>query len=146
MPHKLKKSRKQRGSRYCGWGQVGQHRKGGMRGGKGKAGGRKHFWIRTVKYEPDRYKNIGFKPPSSLEPRPETVNVGELRELAVKTLSPEKIEGGAEDLVLDLDFLGYGKLLGKGSIDFPLSIKITEYSSTALEKIEAAGGKIIGVG
>jgi len=117
-----------------------------MRGGKGKAGGRKHFWIRTVKYEPDRYKNIGFKPPSSLEPRPETVNVGELKDLAVKTLSPEKIEGGAEDLVLDLDSLGYGKLLGKGSIDFPLSIKITEYSSTALEKIEAAGGKIIGVG
>lgn len=145
MPHKLRKSRKQRGSRYCGWGQVGQHRKGGMRGGKGKAGGRKHFWIRTVKYEPDRYKNIGFKPPSSLEPRPETVNVGELKDLAVKTLTAEKIQIGDEDIVLDLDSLGYGKLLGKGSIDFPLSVKITEYSSTAIEKIEAAGGKIIGV-
>ena len=98
-----------------------------------------------MKYEPDRYKNVGFKPPSSLEPRPEIVNVGELKGLAVETLSLETVKSGAEDLLLDLDSLGYGKLLGKGSIDFPLNVKITEYSSTALEKIETAGGKIIGV-
>ena len=63
MPHKLRKIRKQRATRYHGWGQVGQHRKSGGRGGKGKAGGRKHFWIRTVKYEKDSDCNfdvIGF--------------------------------------------------------------------------------------
>ncbi len=141
MPHKLKKSRKQRGSRYCGWGQVGQHRKGGMRGGKGKAGGRKHFWIRTVKYEPDRYRKIGFKPPSSLEPRPETVNVGELEELALKTLGPESLQKGKE-LSLDLEALGYGKLLGRGVVNLPFNISVSEYTSSALEKVEAAGGKI----
>lgn len=142
MPHKLKKSRKQRGSRYCGWGQVGQHRKGGMRGGKGKAGGRKHFWIRTVKYEPDRYRNIGFKPPSSLAPRPETVNVGELGDLANKVLGSEKIEKGG-DLTLDLGALGYGKLLGRGDVSLPFKVKVSEYTSSALEKIEAAGGQIL---
>ena len=142
MPHKLKKSRKQRGSRYCGWGQVGQHRKGGMRGGKGKAGGRKHFWIRTVKYDPDRYRNIGFKPPSSLAPRPETVNVGELGDLANRILGSEKIEKGG-DLTLDLEALGYGKLLGRGNVSQPFNIKVPEYTSSALEKIEAAGGQIL---
>lgn len=141
MPHKLRKSRKQRGSRYCGWGQVGQHRKGGMRGGKGKAGGRKHYWIRTVKYEPDRFKKVGFKPPSSLEPRPDTVNVGELVDLAFKVLGPERMEGG--ELTLDLGALGYSKLLGRGDVSLPFKVKVQEYTSSALEKIESAGGQIV---
>jgi large subunit ribosomal protein L15 len=143
MPHKLRKSRKQRGSRYCGWGQVGQHRGGGMRGGKGKAGGRKHLWIQTVKYYPDRYKKVGFKPPSSLEPEAETVNVGELKDLAVKILGADKVNGGADELSLDLESLGYGKLLGRGHVDLPLHITVPEYTSKALEKVEAAGGQIL---
>ncbi len=143
MPHKLKKSRKQRGSRYCGWGQVGQHRKGGMRGGKGKAGGRKHFWIRTVKYEPDRFKKIGFKPPSVFKSRPETVNVGELEDLIVKTFGADEMKSGEGELSLDLGSLGYGKLLGRGDISMPLKLKVSEYTQGALEKVEAAGGQIL---
>ena len=141
MPHKLRKSRKQRGSRYCGWGQVGQHRKSGARGGKGKAGGRKHFWIRTVKYEPDRYRKIGFKPPSSLEPRNITINIGDLEDIALQTVGLEAGEG--ETISLDLEALGYEKLLGRGNVRVPLEVKIPEYSSKALEKIEAAGGNIV---
>ncbi len=140
MPHKLRKSRKQRGSRYCGWGQVGQHRKGGMRGGKGKAGGRKHLWIQTVKYFPDRYRKVGFKPPSSLV-RTETLNVGELEDLALRVLGSEKIDSG--ELEMDLKSLGYDKLLGRGSVSMPLKLKVPEYTSRAQEKLEAAGGEIV---
>ena len=122
---------------------MGQHRKGGGRGGKGKTGGRKHLWIQTVKYNPDRYKKIGFKPPSSLEPEAETVNVGELKDLIIKTLGADKIRSGADDLSLDLKSMGYGKLLGRGNIDLPLSIKVSEYTARALEKVEAAGGQIL---
>lgn len=143
MPHKLRKSRKQRGSRYCGWGQVGQHRKGGMRGGKGKAGGRKHFWIRTVKYEPDRYRKRGFKPPSALEPKPEAINVGELEDLALRTIGAEKVYAGSDELNIDLESLGYRKLLGKGNMSLPLRLKVSEYTARALEKVEAAGGKMM---
>lgn len=143
LPHKLRKSRKQRGSRYCGWGQVGQHRKGGMRGGKGRAGGRKHYWIRTVKYEPDRFRKVGFKPPSALEPKPETVNVGELGDIALKTFGVEKVRDGG-DLTLDLDELGYGKLLGRGEVSMPLTLRVSEYTSKALKKVETAGGQIVG--
>ena len=35
MATRLRKSRKQRGSRFCGWGQIGQHRASGSRGGVG---------------------------------------------------------------------------------------------------------------
>jgi large subunit ribosomal protein L15 len=140
MPHKLRKLRKQRGSRYMGWGQVGQHRKSGMRGGKGRAGGRKHFWLRTVKYEPERYSSVGFLPPSALKPDSVTINVGELEDLARKILTYYGVEGGNE---LDLTALGIDKVLGRGSIGMPLNIKVAEITSSAQEKIEEAGGSII---
>jgi large subunit ribosomal protein L15 len=140
MPHKLRKVRKQRGSRYMGWGQVGQHRKAGARGGKGKAGGRKHFWIRTVKYEPERYQKKGFLPPSAKKPESLTINVGELEDLALKVIGDYGVKGGNE---LDLESLGIGKLLGRGSINVPLNIKVSYATMSAQEKIEEAGGSII---
>lgn len=133
MPHKLKKTRKQRGSRYMGWGQVGQHRKGGMRGGKGKAGGRKHFWIRTVKYDPDRYRKFGFKPPSSLKSKPITINIGELEGLITRK----------NDEIIDLETMGIEKLLGRGKLNSPLKVRVSEYSSKAYDKLLAAGGEIL---
>ena len=140
MPHKLRKVRKQRGSRYMGWGQVGQHRKAGGRGGKGKAGGRKHFWIRTVKYEKERYQKIGFLPPSAKKPRAATINVGELEDLALKVIGDYGVKGGNE---LDLKSLGIGKLLGRGSVSVPLNVKVAYATMSAQEKIEEAGGSII---
>ena len=140
MPHKERKVRKQRGSRYMGWGQVGQHRKSGMRGGKGRAGGRKHFWLRTVKYEPERFQKIGFLPPSAKKPEPVTINVGELEDLARAILTDYGVKGGNE---LDLTALGIDKVLGRGSIGVALNIKVSEITSSAQEKIEEAGGSII---
>jgi large subunit ribosomal protein L15 len=140
MPHKLRKVRKQRGSRYMGWGQVGQHRKAGGRGGKGKAGGRKHFWIRTVKYEKERYKKKGFLPPSAKELKLATINVGELEDLASKVIGDYGVKGGNE---LDLGSLGIGKLLGRGSVSVPLNVKVAYATMSAQEKIEEAGGSII---
>jgi large subunit ribosomal protein L15 len=141
MPHKDRKIRKQRGSRYMGWGQVGQHRKSGGRGGKGKAGGRKHFWIRTVKYEPERYRKKGFLPPSAKKPEKKIVNVGELEKLAKKSLiNYDEKEG---NMLLNLKELGIDKVLGRGRITTPLKIKVSEISKSAQEKIEEAGGSII---
>jgi large subunit ribosomal protein L15 len=37
------------------------------------------------------------------------------------------------------------KILGKGDIDYPLSVKVSMISKGAREKIEAAGGSIIEV-
>jgi large subunit ribosomal protein L15 len=140
MPSDLRRTRKYRGSRYCGWGQVGQHRKSGSRGGKGFAGGHKHFWIQTVKYNPLRYRNIGFKPPSSLEPRPATINVGELEDLVKTIMGPEGLKQGAE---LDLSELGIGKLLGRGNIGVGLNVRVEVATSTAKDKITEAGGSIV---
>ena len=140
MPHDLRRTRRYRGSRYCGWGQVGQHRKSGSRGGKGYAGGHKHFWIQTVKYNPNRYRRIGFVPPSSLRSLPATINVGELEDLAVKLMGAEAMKSGAE---LDLTEVGVGKLLGRGSISTALKIRVDSASASAKSKLEEAGGSIV---
>src|SRR5512138_815932 len=132
MPHDLRRTRRYRGSRYCGWGQVGQHRKSGSRGGKGFAGGHKHFWIQTVKFNPNRYRRIGFVPPSSLETMPATVNIGELEALAVKVLGTGNVVNGAE---LDLTEIGVGKLLGRGSISTGLKVRVESASAGAKSKL-----------
>lgn len=124
-----------------GYGRVGQHRKGGMRGGKGEAGGRKHLWIQTVKYNPDRFKSVGFKPPSALKPGPKAINVGELEDIALRAHGAELLKAGAE--ILDLTELGYGKLLGRGKIRIPLRLRVSDYTARAVEKVEAAGGEIV---
>ena len=140
MPHDLRRTRRYRGSRYCGWGQVGQHRKSGSRGGKGFAGGHKHFWIQTVKYNPNRFRRIGFVPPSLLKPLYATINVGELEGLAVKIIGAEAMKNGAE---LDLTKVGIGKLLGRGRINTALKIRVEFVSANAKSKLEEVGGSIV---
>ncbi|MEM3921728.1 MAG: 50S ribosomal protein L15, partial [Nitrososphaerota archaeon] len=55
MGTRHRKSRKRRGSRTCGWGQIGQHRKSGSRGGHGHAGMHKHKWTWVLKHDPDYF-------------------------------------------------------------------------------------------
>jgi len=135
VPHRERKVRKQRGSRTHGWGQVGQHRAGGRKGGKGKAGRGKHKWTYTVKYAPNYFGKHGFHKPVSHEEK--TINVGELEELVEKTT----IEKEAK--IINLEKLGYNKLLGAGKVNRPLNIEVKSCSKSAAKKIQEAGGKII---
>lgn len=115
MPHRLRKVRTLRGSRTHGWGQVGQHRESGSRGGRGNAGKHKHKWTHTVKYEPDYFGKHGFH---SIKRDATTVNVGALLELVEKHhLTETAIE--KDNGVIDLNQIGFNKLLGQGK---PLEI------------------------
>lgn len=142
MPHKLRKTRKKRGSRTHGYGQVGQHRGSGTRG-KRKSGYNKHGWTYVVKYEPNYYGKRGFTSPRSLGRRVNILNVGELEELASKLAMERKLEKRGRKAFLDLDKLGYDKLLAKGRVTRPLLVKVASYSKAAARKIEEAGGKIL---
>ncbi|MEM3816270.1 MAG: 50S ribosomal protein L15, partial [Candidatus Bathyarchaeia archaeon] len=62
MPHSLRKIRKKRGSRTCGYGRVGQHRKSGSKGER-RAGRHKHLWSWVLRYEPDYFGYKGFTSP-----------------------------------------------------------------------------------
>jgi len=115
MPHRKRKVRKKRGSRTYGWGQVGQHRAGGRKGGKGKAGLGKHKWTYTVKHAPNYFGKHGFHRSTGRKER--VINVGELDELVERTAAKE---GGG---VVNLGELGYDKLLGAGRVSRPLTLR-----------------------
>jgi large subunit ribosomal protein L15 len=139
MPHKLRKSRKKRGTRTVGWGIVGQHRGGGQRGGHGKAGRRKHLWSYILRYEPDYFKKKGF---FSFRKKATVANVGDLEGLA-KKFGEENLPKRGETPFLDLDKMGYDKLLGSGLVGRPFSVRVKSHSELAARKLKEAGGTII---
>jgi large subunit ribosomal protein L15 len=138
MPHKLRKVRKRRGSRTHGYGRVGQHRRTGSKGFR-KPGRHKGGWSYVLRYEPDYFSNRGFTSPKNLRRKDNVINVGRLDEIAGK-FSVEKENGKS---FLDLESLGYTKLLGTGKITQSLIVKVTSHSESAAEKIKKAGGQIL---
>jgi len=141
LPHKLRKIRKKRGSRTHGYGQVGQHRKGSK--GRRKAGRHKEGWTYVIKYEPDYFKKRGFTSQKAISRKTNVINVGELDELSHKLTAEKKLERKQKKIFLDLDKLGYNKLLGMGKITEPMLVKVVAHSEAAAKKIEEAGGQIL---
>lgn|ERR687891_666348 len=138
MATRFRKSRRQRGSRYCGWGQIGQHRQSGSRGGIGGAGKHKHFWIRTVIEEPDHFGHDSTK--SMRQNRLNRwVNLRDVNDLAARFGSTNEYG----KLILDLRSIGYDKLLGGGTLQKPIAVQVGKVSAAARKKIELAGGEIL---
>ena len=137
MATRLRKSRKQRGSRYCGWGQIGQHRQSGARGGVGGAGKHKHFWVRTVIEEPHHFGHESYNSVNHKIVR-KWVDVGQLDSLFAHHGSFME----NNKAFLDLTSLGYDKILGGGKMQSAMSVKVAQFSETAKQKIESAGGEV----
>ncbi len=135
MPHKLRKIRKFRGSRTVGYGRIGQHRDSGSKGHR-KVGRHKHLWSLVVTQEPSYFGKNGFTSPQSLHRRENTINLKKLGELAQASQQ--------ENPQINLQALGYTKLLGSGKVTKPLTVQVSSYSKSAADKIKKAGGEIVG--
>lgn len=120
-----------------GWGQVGQHRASGHKGGLGVTGMLKHHWSSTLKYEPDHYGHDNPKPPHPSITKKWT-SVRDLDDLFTKF---GKEEGGKK--IIDLQSAGYEKLLGGGKITNAYSVKVQQFTASAEEKLKAAGGEVL---
>lgn len=134
MPTRLRKVRRQRGSRTHGYGQVGQHRHSGKQGGHGNAGLHKHKWSWLVKFDPDHFGRDPFRPPQYYDKPDKWINVGDL-----DGLSTQKSKG---PVALDLAAMGVEKLLGSGSVGGAYVVKVDSFTKRAQSKIEKAGGRI----
>lgn len=141
MPHDLRKTRKKRGSRTVGWGRVGQHRRTGGKPYR-NPGRHKALWSYVIKYDPDYYGKTGFTSPKGhrLRHTMRIVNVGALDGLADKFA----VEQGEGKSFVDLQSLGYTKLLGTGKVTKPIVVKVPAFSESAAEKVKKAGGEIVG--
>ena len=143
MPHKARKVRKQSGSRTHGYGQIGQHRAGGGRGGHGKAGYDKHKWTYVLKHEPDYWLKKGFVSARTFGKSISIINVGKLDDLTDRLESEKKLEKKDKKIFLDLESLGFDKLLGTGNVSKPIVVKVASFSEAASRKLQEAGGEIL---
>lgn len=129
MARKNRKIMKKRGTRTCGRGRKGSRRKSS---GRGMAGSNKHMYSWVIKNKPDHFGRKGMAQPSRT-PKPETVNVGYLNQYAENKGLKE----------IDIEKMGFHKVLGGGRVDKALTIKASQYTKKAREKIEKAGGKAL---
>lgn len=139
MATRLRKSRRQRGTRYCGWGQIGQHRQSGSRGGVGAAGKHKHYWIRTVIHEPEHFGHDSFYL-SKRRPVNKWLNV---RDVDALMAHHGVVKEKDTRPTLDLTSLGYNKLLGGGKIRGRVALRVERASNKAREKVEVVGGEVL---
>lgn len=138
----VSRTSKFRGSRTHGRGKK-AGRGAGLRGGRGNAGLHKHKWIWIVKYDPEYFGHHGFKRPQSVVYSKITMNLSEI-EQSLPSLSKDgfAVEKDGKWTV-DLTKMGVDKLLGSGRISTPLSIRVSEASASAQEKLKQAGGSLV---
>ncbi len=140
-----RKTRKLRGrSRTMSWGQIGQHRKSGSKGGKGAAGLGKHEWTWTIKYAPTWFGKHGFNPPRiRVGYRPVTINLKDLEDLVSKLEAEGKLHTENGKIVVNLEAMKVHKLLGEGKVTRPLKVIVPQASELAIKKITEAGGEVV---
>ncbi len=122
-----------------GWGQVGQHRASGHKGGLGVSGMMKHHYSTLLKDDPDHFGHSSTHPPHPLVSK-KWASIRDLDDLFTKF---GEEEGGKK--TIDLTAAGYDKLLGGGKISNAYSVKIQRFTASAEEKIKAVGGEVLTV-
>jgi large subunit ribosomal protein L15 len=147
-----RKAQEKRGTRTIGYGRVGQHRKTGQRAGRGKT----TQWKKSMYSYYLKQKELGFPDPDWIIGkkgfnRPQDmVRLSKVNAINVRDLDA-KIDFYSQQNVatktgstysIDLNILNIQKLLGRGDISKKVNITVSKASRRAINKIEAAGGKI----
>lgn len=132
-----RKSTRQRGCKTHGYGSKKKHRGAGNRGGRGMAGSGKRAdhkkQLIIKKYGTEYFGKHGF---TSRRKKLKPINISSLENIP---LSKEE-EG---KFTLDLNKIGYNKLLSAGKPTKKYKILVKYFSKKAKEKIEKAGGEIV---
>ena len=121
-----------------GWGQVGQHRSFGHKGGLRRSGHLKHLASTVIKEDQDHFGHESTHRPLSVSIiTKKWINVRDLDDLFSKAGKSENSKN-----VLDLTSLEIDKLLGGGKITNAYTIKVKYASNSAQEKVAKAGGEV----
>ncbi|MGC8725387.1 MAG: uL15m family ribosomal protein [Thermoplasmata archaeon] len=134
------KTNKYRGQRTHGRGFK-SGRGAGIRGGRGNTGLHKHKMKSMVKYAPQHFGRHGFKRHVERE-EDKAINLMVLQSQLGKWLKEGKIKENKGTYEIDLNALGYTKLLSKGKVSFPMKVSVKKATSLAIKKIEEAKGNV----
>ena len=124
----------------------GSHKKwrgGGSRGGRGEAGKHKHKWSYVVKYEPEHFGKHGFKRPQDVVKDIRIINVGNLNRMLENLLLKNLAAKEGNSVKVNLQKIGYDKLLGSGMLNKSLIVESKYFSKSAIKKLEETGGKAV---
>ena len=139
--NKRKKVSRCRGSMTHGWGAKKKHRGSGNRGGKGMAGSGK----RSDSKKPSLWKQKYFGKYGFVSRNPKNitaVNISYLEE-NISKLSSDIVNKENDFFSINLEKLGFNKLLSSGKVTNKYKIKVPYASKKAVEKIKSNGGEII---
>ncbi len=131
MNSKRKKKEKLRGKRSHGKGNTKNKRGAGSRGGRGKAGSKKH---KFTKY----YTEFGNKKKLKPKTRGKAINLNDVNLLIEK----KDFEKQNEFIIFDGEKLKISKILSKGTLNQKVLFKNINASKKAVEKINNSGSKI----
>jgi large subunit ribosomal protein L15 len=147
-----KKVRKMRGRRTHGYGRVGQHRKTGQRAGRGKTTqwkkSKKSYYLKQKELgfpDPDwDMGKKGFKRPQDITRiyQVNAINIKDLDSKIDNLVLDKKASKSGNAYSIDLNEINVQKVLGRGEINKVINITVNKASKKAIEKIQAAGGKI----
>ena len=144
--NKRKKNDRQRGHKNHGWGAKKKHRGKGHQGGAGNAGSGK----RADSKKPSYWKDLEyFGKHGFISKTPKVkinaVNVSYLEQHLTSLLSSNLVKKEGAVYSVELEKLGYNKLLGDGTISVKFKITAPYASKSAVEKVKEAGGEVVGL-
>ncbi len=144
--NKRKKNERQRGHSTHGWGSKKKHRGKGHQGGAGMAGTGKRADSKKPSIWKDEhyFGKFGFvskTPKAKINP----VNIGYIEQHIDKFISNGSIKKENDIYFVELEKLGFNKILGEGQVSMKFKVKSPYASKTAIEKVKEAGGEIIGL-
>jgi large subunit ribosomal protein L15 len=124
-----------------GWGKN-KHRNSGMRGGYGNAGtGKKSDNKLPSIWAEDYFGKRGFVPRKKKQES--TLTLRDLEDRLPNWIEQKQASEEKGTIIVDLEKLGYTKILGSGKITKKVKITIPKAASGAAEKIKAAGGELV---
>src|SRR3989338_5731267 len=145
--NKRSKFSRMRGTHTHGWGAKKKHRGAGNRGGRGMAGSGKRADQKKPTilklYGNEYFGRHGFSRPQKLLKKIKAINLSNLQSKLDSYVENKLVTKEKDVYVVDLDKLGYQKLLGGGNLNVKLKINAQYFSQQAVKKIEDKGGIIV---
>lgn len=137
-----KKNSRQRASHTHGWGAKKKHRGKGNKGGAGMAGTGKRGDAKkpTIWTNKKYFGRYGFTF-HAVKQKP-AISVQSLAADIPELMRKEKVTETKGVYAVDLNVLGYDKLLATGSVNVAMHVTVKKATARAIEKIEAAGGSV----
>ena len=141
--NRRKKNSRHRASFTHGYGSKKKHRGSGDKGGKGNAGSGKKADQKKPSYWAikDYYGRHGFNTHVARE-RINAINLEDLQLRMSRFVASGKAKKSGDGYEVNLNDLGYNKLLASGNVGYKLQVTVDYASENALNKVKEKGGQV----